>query len=154
MDIPVINKILQDIKIAYGSYETPSYDFVIKKYEEDPYKDLINDISKIFYVIDSTDINDDVSFNYQIRYGEKEWHLAISMVGQYAIFYRIVKEEFANYLDSYKVLLDEEKKIIYLLDNFGLQILTEQILKYTIDFNMPNNENSKVTIYQCLFSEY
>ncbi len=140
------------IKEKYKSFQRPEFYFVAKAISIQPYRDTVKKLESFFEVNEITDPNDDVSFRYILRSGNQEWVVELSMVGVFAIIFRIRDQGFVDIIDSDPT---EEDEIIIseILSEADLQFFSKEELEAPIDMRLFNTNHGNVRVYQVLFSD-
>ncbi|MEL6723282.1 MAG: hypothetical protein AAFP10_08745 [Pseudomonadota bacterium] len=150
----VINKtakLIEKIFCYYKSLDFPDFTFVKEMIKSKPYDSLIKKIGCLFDIEETTDVNDDVSFCYIIKKNESQWVIELSMLGLYAVVFRITDDGGAELLVS--PINQQEEKIAYLLNEYGFERLSENILKQPVNLRLNNTEPENTCFYQAFFSD-
>ena len=141
---------------AYGSLDEPSFSFVEKTAKRRPYDPLVSDLKALgFEIEETTDINEDVSFCYVLRARGSQWSLQLSMIGPFAVFFRLERhgEPIAEITEVTGDLIDLEKDAVVVFRQSGVLVLGESILRRRIPLSMFYTEKQDVRFYQALFSD-
>jgi len=149
----VLDDVLSAIKRAYGSFESPRYDFVHAAEGSQIYKATRARLESLADEFEeTTDTNYDVAFFYVLKRGDDRVSVVLSMVGQFAIVQRI--EEDGNLrlidLDSPKKSKLEQEVIRLLLEDEFTILDRATLVAPTKLPPEPGNEGP-VTVYQALF---
>lgn len=138
------DNIIRDIKNAYGSLERPDWSFVTKRMKDHLYDDLVNDLARICFVEETTDLNDDVSRCFAINQESQAITLRLSLVGGFACAQSVD----CGFLSRSQVLhYAFGKRLSQLLQTRKVEILDQEMLREEIDFG-----GEKCELYKVLFS--
>lgn len=149
------DKILFDIKKAYGSFENPNYRFVEKRYRNQPFKKIELALLKNFSVRDMTDLNEDVSCVWILDRDSTSWALQLSFVGSYGYLAKLDNNEeyvctiSAERLDS----SEDEKSIIRIIEDSGLKLLDQGLLEKLVSWKNDEGEFEEVELFRVIFSD-
>lgn len=146
--------LLEQLRSVYGSLEEPTYFKINEVMAQRPYAQLVQELANYFRVEEITDVNEDVSFQYELTQGDDEWVLELSAVGTYAAFSRygerggrpLVTPESDN-------LAPPERQVIDLLRRHGLRVMSRSDLDVPIRMNLFVTEPERVCLYHALFSD-
>ncbi|WP_328614436.1 hypothetical protein OHS18_41250 [Amycolatopsis sp. NBC_00355] len=151
---------LEHARRAYGDLRNPYYGFFADAQENNPWKSLLRGFGEFLDVEEWTDRTDDVSFSYVLsphRRSRSGWLLWLSAVGPYAFL--AYGDDPDTPLARDDVVTDfgedrpaEEKRIIELLRNAGLTLLSAEEIEMTVDFHPPDG-SFPVSAFVMLFSE-
>lgn len=88
MNTTLSKQLLDDVREAYGSLESPNWSFKEKRYNKNPYGELIKFLAESRTIQETTDLNDDVSVvvfvgDYDGSNGVSVW---LSLIGKYVCF--------------------------------------------------------------------
>ncbi len=151
---PNIQELESLIRQKYGSLDAPHFDFVKESLEARPYDAIIEEIKQRIAVEEDTDPNEDVSFGYILTKGEKTWLLRISMLGPYAVLFRLPFPQKLEFVPSVpQECTDEETKLVELLNRNRIHLLGKVILSRPIALELFDTEKEKVSLYHALFSD-
>ncbi|EJF52734.1 hypothetical protein SapgrDRAFT_1009 [Saprospira grandis DSM 2844] len=147
-----LKKTISDIRSKYGNLDDPDYLFIIKTYDQNPYRNLIAKMSSYLSLLDITDINYDASFAFSIKTKTSNHLLMMSMVGKYAVLIRQPDVEFEFVSENSTTdITEEEKLILHLLLDEGFELVDESLL-YKVVSNSENEDGEKLNVYHLLFS--
>lgn len=152
MAISHIQTLSEAIKCAYKSLEQPDFSFVNTAISLRPYDPLIQQIRKIFEVEEITDSNDDVSFCYLLSKPKDQWVIELSMLGRYAVVFRI-SDVGAIKIVTQNASVPEEQEIFSLLRANEFEVLEQRELEQSFPLKLSNTDSENVCIYQALFSD-
>ena len=143
---------LEVIERNYKSLTHPDFSFVNKVALSRPYGLLIEKLCDLFEVEEVTDSNDDVSFRYLVSKSNKRWIIELSMLGRYAVVFRISKAGCTELVSPNTTVSDEIGIIsLLLLDHF--EVLRQDELEQFVALNLFNADPENVRLYQALFSD-
>ena len=142
--------LLDMVKVKYGSLDEPNYSFVEEVVRDRPYASLVEALSRVAVIEETTDVNDDVSFRYVVRAGGQSWALNLSMVGPYGLLLRLTS---AREVVSDPAPEGDERQIVRLLEEAGVSLLSREVLETRIPFRPLGEETDQATIYQVLISD-
>ncbi|MDQ4032633.1 MAG: hypothetical protein M3332_10350 [Actinomycetota bacterium] len=148
------NNLFEQLKNVYGSLDEPTYFKINEVMAERPYSRLVQDLANFFHVEEITDVNEDVSFQYELIQGDDAWMLELSAVGSYAVFSRY--EELGGQLlitPESDDLEPPERQVIDLLRLHGLRVMDRSDLDVPVRMNLFVTEPEKVRLYHALFSD-
>ena len=146
-----MDDIIRQIEHTYGSLSEPKFFFVGKALEERPYDGLIQSIARDFTVVEDTDEDDDLAFNYLLSRGGRRWAMSISMVGPYALLAR-VSQAWDDILTPGTVDLSaDERQVIDRLTDAGLRLLSQDELERPVALDLTGPDD--VRIYHALFTD-
>jgi len=83
MSTPVA--VLLQLLRFYGDAAAPDRRSISRVFDDRPYDALLARLGQMGRVVDTTDINEDVSFAWAIEVGSFTWLIRLSMVGPYAL---------------------------------------------------------------------
>ena len=151
-----VQDILSLILMKYKSLEEPQFFFVNEVVAMRPYNIVVQRIEQEFLVEEDTDLDADVSFHYVLTRGTNKWSLQLSMLGPYAVIWRIVKiGQILEIIDpTIELISEQEQALIQLLWDHGIHILDEDTLTYPIQLRLFYTEPEHTCIYQALFGDY
>jgi len=143
-----MNQIINDVINSYGSTSSPNRSFVDKRYKENTYSNLINELIAIGIVQETTDLNDDVSVVVSMDFdrdcGCRGIGLKLSLVGGYACI---------NDLDCMFMCVQRRvdsclSAVLGILARNNVAVLRREDLTQQIAF-----DGGAATIYKVLFSD-
>lgn len=142
--------LLDAVKARYGSLDAPNHSFVERVVQDHPYARLVEALSSVAEIEETTDVNDDVSFRYVLRQAGRSWALNLSMVGPFGLLLRLTSVP--------EVVTDQaadgdERTILRLLKEAGISLLSRAALETRIPFRRLAEETDDATIYQALISD-
>lgn len=156
MTMPTKKEIESRLLGAYLSFAQPSFRFQARSLSDRPYRDIVDELAGISYIHETTDVNTDVSFCYEVRsvanedVGPERLFLQMSMIGPYALMTggdprkpRLVNKPTTSF----------ESSITGILDRHGLSILPIDILLARIPIKLFCTAEESVTFYHALFSD-
>lgn len=85
--------VIEQIKATYKSLEVPDFAFVRRALDECPYQGVVDAIGSEFGLLEITEEEKDHGFLYAIDKGPRRWAMYLSMVGPYAVFARVARDE-------------------------------------------------------------
>jgi hypothetical protein len=85
--------VIEQIKATYKSLEVPDFAFVRRALDERPYQGVVDAIGSEFGLLETTEEEEDHGFLYAIDKGPRRWAMYLSMVGPYAVFARVARDE-------------------------------------------------------------
>ncbi|MFJ1767360.1 hypothetical protein ACIOD2_44000 [Amycolatopsis sp. NPDC088138] len=150
---------LEHARRAYGDLRNPYYGFFADALGNNPWKSLLNGFREFLVVEDWTDPLD-VSFSYVLnshRRSRSGWLLWLSGVGPYALL--AYGGDPDTTLARADVVTDfgedrpaEERRIIEMLREAGLTLLSAEEIEATVDFHPPDGR-FPVSTFTMLFGE-
>lgn len=140
----MLRQIYRDIHEAYGSFESPRWDFVIQRLADSYYADVIEELGEIGVVNETTDPNDDCSRVLSISRNGLRLTLRLSLIGRYACVHDEHGVFFAK-SDLQKHSIGS--KILKIIEAEGFLLIDPLSLQATIAF-----ENKQQVLYAVLFS--
>lgn len=148
-------KIQEIVAGTYKSLEHPDFSFVKKGFSSRPYDPLIKRLRDYAAVEECTEAEDDVCFSYFLKGRDSLWKLDLSLVGPFGLFVRLkAKICGEDFLSAGKGDLNGyERKIVDLLKNSGIRLLTVNELSQELPMTLFNAGKGKVCLYQALFSD-
>lgn len=151
---------LEHARRAYGDLRNPYYGFFADAQGNNPWKPLLRGFGEFLDVEEWTDRTDDVSFSYVLtphRRSRSSWSLWLSAVGPYALL--AYSEDPDTPLARADVVTGsgedrhaEEKRIIEMLRDAGLTLLSAEEIEMTVDFHPPDGR-FPVSTFVMLFGE-
>ena len=148
-----VESVKQEIVKAYISLDNPEYAFLARGKSERPYQDLVDELLQRFFVKDSTNVNQDVSFVYLlcnvVAETQARWMLQLSLVARYGVLFSLTEK-------GPELLCSGEygsEQIAHLMAKWRVPILTSEVLKTRIPLKLFYTEPENVCIYQALFSD-
>ena len=148
-------KIQEIVTGTYKSLEHPDFSFVKKGFSSRPYDPLIKRLRDYAAVEECTEAEDDVCFSYFLKGRDSLWKLDLSLVGPFGLFVRLkARIGTEDFLCAGKGDLNGyERKILDLLKNSGIKLLTVKDLSQEVPMTLFNTGKGKVCLYQALFSD-
>lgn len=148
------DEIIAFIRDKYGSLESPNFSFVEDAISRQPYQALIRRLSRVFSVEEDTDPNDDVSFMYVLTSGRRQWLLRMSMLGPYAVLFRLNDEDEPELVwDDWQATSDSEKEALGILSDMGIRVMSLEELSLRVPLTLFNADPGNVRVYQALFTD-
>lgn len=151
----LIAEIERHVRRAYGSASNPDFSFVRRAQEQNPYAAMLRELPATCTVLDDTDTNDDVSFNYLITCSKQTWRLALSMVGPFAMLVRASRSApHAEVIDPQDVgVSPAEADILTLLRRHAVTALNADDIRHVLDRGHAAAGNPAPTVYELLFTD-
>jgi len=156
---PVIERALGHARRAYGDLSAPHYHFFGWALEEDPYVELVAELSIDFTVRDTTDVHgSDVCFTYSLTKGTELWICRFSAVGPFALVYRLLQNDRglvvhrSDVLSDVRALPPHEARLLTIIASRGLELLDPDVVETLVNFS-PVNDTSPAPLYQVLYSD-
>jgi len=146
-----MDEILERIEQTFGSLSDPKFFFVRRALEERPYDDLIESIANDFKVVEDTDEDDDLAFNFLLSRENRKWAMSISMVGPYALLARVSQAWDEILTQSTENLSDHERWLVSKITDFGLQLLRQEELERPVALKLTGPDD--VRVYHALFTD-
>ncbi len=144
----------EQVKSVYGSLDDPSYVKIYEVMVQRPYDQLVQELAICFRVTDITDVNEDVSFQYELTQREDGWVLELSAVGPYAVFSRYEEQGGRCIITPESDdLTSAERQVIDLLQRYGLRVMGRTELDVPVRLKLFVTEPEKVRLYHALFSD-
>ncbi len=144
----------EQLKTFYGSLEEPTYFKINEIMAQQPYGRLVQELANHFRVIDITDVNEDVSFQYELIQGDDGWVLELSAIGPYAAFSHYEEKGGRSLITPESDnLAPAERQAIDLLERYGLRVMGRGDLDVPVRMNLFVTEPEKVCLYHALFSD-
>lgn len=146
--------LFDQLKSVYGSLEEPTYFKINDVMAQRPYARLVQELTSYFRVEETTDVNEDVSFQYELILGDDGWMLELSAVGPYAVFSRY-EEQGGRFLitPESENLEPPERQVIDLLRRHGLRVMGRSDLDVPVRMNFFVTEPESARLYHALFSD-
>jgi hypothetical protein len=136
----------------YKSLDAPDFSFVREALSIQPYAKVIQKIARGFDLEEDTDPNDDVSFGYLLTKEHQRWMLRISMVGPYAVLFRLDNAESVEVLSPIMPGLSAaETSLVVLLSEAHIQLMDRDTLSLPVPLQLFNTEPENSRLYQALF---
>lgn len=149
--------VLRVVIERYGSLEQPDFHWVKLEYDRDPYAELRETLAARFDLTETTDVNSDVSFVYELRSreGEGVWTLQLSLAGPYAV---LIRHQSATPTEAIvdgprDAISGDEKFIVDACQSVECEVLQREILSLPIELQLFDTEPERVRAYQALFSD-
>lgn len=154
MNERTVEGIFAHVSDRYRSLEAPRFSFVEEALDTNPYLSLLHRVGEHFDCTEDTDPNDDVSFGYVLRKESRVWVLRLSMVGPYAVVLRRRGDEAMEVIaDECGDIVEEEERLLRLLEAEGLTTLDRDTLLRPIPLRLSNTAPEQVRLYQALFTD-
>jgi hypothetical protein len=146
------------IERTYGSLSKPDFSFVQKAQEQAPNACLMRRLAGRFDIEETTDENDDVSFQYVLRGGAKKaYGLSISMVGPFGLLTRIFGDRPSEVFTS-PAPTDPpvERWLLRSLRESGIHLLSRDALERPSPLRRPGLEDEPTLVFHALigFAEW
>ena len=146
--------LFEQLKSVYGSLEEPTYFKINEVMDQRPYNRLVQELTDYFRVEEVTDVNEDVSFQYELILGDDEWLLELSAVGPYAVLSRYEEQGGQLLITPESDHLDPpERQVIVLLRRHDLRVMGRSDLDVPVRMNLFVTESESVCLYHALFSD-
>lgn len=144
----------EQLTSVYGSLDEPTYFKINEVMTQRPYDRLVQELEIYFRITEITDVNEDVSFQYELTQGDDGWVLELSAVGPYAAFSRY-EEQGGRSLITAELdnLTLAERQVIEVLQRCGLRVMGRADLDVPVRLNLFVTEPEKVRLYHALFSD-
>jgi len=148
------DSLLAAIRRAYGSLSDPDYSFVSSPPSE-RYQQIVARLRRSFHVVETTDFNDDVSLRYLIEAGKRQWSLALSLVGPYAVLLRLQDPETPELVSEGDPPTDSaERALLAELREAGVSLLDSRLLEEPIAMQLPDaDDDEPVLIYHAVVGD-
>ena len=148
-------KVLAKIKECYGSLREPNFRRVSDYILSDPFRTLKESfVSSGVSVIDTTDINDDVSSNITFKHLDDWVQIALSGVGPYAIvFQKGIGRKFEWITSVEQAATPMASLVVERVQAAGFELVGRDLVSQKIDMEWWDGTTS-VSFYQLLFSDY
>jgi hypothetical protein len=150
-----LKRVMDLIRKRYKSFESPDFSFVGDAMSRRPYEKTLQQIGKSFHIEEETDPNDDVSFGYLLRREEKQWVLLLSMLGPYAVLFRIDEsgrvKELLTHIEQ--AASDSEKELVTILSDNSICLMGREMLLIPVPISLSNAETENTRVYQALFTD-
>jgi len=138
----------------HRSLEKPDFHFRWDVINHRPYTRLIDELLTHFFIKDVTDLNQDGSFVYLIEQDrDRQWKLQISMVGPYAVLFRLAQPLPTLIDESVLKGSDTEIVILRILLKHHVQLLDEPTLIERFPLKLDYADDQNVRLYQVLFTD-
>ena len=136
----------------YKALDAPDFSFVREVLANRPYAKVTQKIAQGFELEEDTDPNDDVSFGYLLTKGHQRWMLRISMVGPYAVLFRLDSPEGIKVVSpGMPGLSAAETSLVTLLSEARIRLLDRDTLCLPVPIQLFNTEPENSRLYQALF---
>ncbi len=152
MSDPNPDAILRAIEETYGSLAEPNYAFVEKALLAQPYARLLDGLSRLGELDETTDVNDDVSFRYVLARDDEEWAVSLSMVGPYALLLRLPPREPPVVVTAASGST-HEAELVELIERAGVRLLSRKALEREIPFRRPGADEESAFVYHAIISD-
>lgn len=140
-------KIHSDIVAAYGDILNPNWKFVALRHSLHPYKELLDELSDAYSIVNTTDIQYDWALTLSLRRPGTQIGLRLSYVGPYAL----ITDSTGHILDPLLFKRDSELKgLSELLGRHGVQLLDSSQVKEQLPFGQ---DRTLTSLYAILFSD-
>lgn len=140
------------IRKKYKSLDAPDFSFVREVLSNQPYAKVIQKIARGFDLEEDTDPNDDVSFGYLLTKEHQRWMLRISMVGPYAVLFRLDSAASIEVLSPMMPGLSAaETSLVTLLSEAHIQLMERDTLCLPVPIQLFSTEPENSRLYQALF---
>jgi hypothetical protein len=138
------HQIENDLSASYGSTNEPSWAFASKRYAEQPYQSVVDRLSQIGPIKETTDLNDDWSVVVFVGDGDTGICIRLSLVGRYAT----INDASGSFLprDAVRVV-PLGGAALGVLDAAGVEFLGPDELKEPVRLG-----DMDVCLYEALFS--
>lgn len=147
-----IDRIYRVIRERYKDLDEPDFRFVQDVVVNNPYLQVVDQISNIFATEEDTDLNYDVSFGYVLTRDSGFWALRLSMLAPYAVLLRADQEERLEPVSSEAPDVNEaEQTLLTLLREQGITVLDRATLDRPVTLKLFNASPANTRIYQALF---
>jgi hypothetical protein len=140
----MINQIHDAILDAYGSTDTPKWDFVQKRIHEKIYEEIAGIFLNFSNLLETTDINEDCARIFYLEQNNKQFSVCLSLVGKFACIYD-ANGKFFNQINLSNNSFGSQ--ILKVLNDAEIMILSEECLRKPMVF-----EHEPKLLYEILFS--
>ncbi|MCP5020836.1 MAG: hypothetical protein GY930_03580 [bacterium] len=129
---------------SYGSFEVPRLSGLHKKYRNQPYLSLVQELGEFGEVQETTDLNDDVAVVLSISSPGSTFGIRLSLIGPFAV----VSAAEGVLLNYFKYSgLSWAQPLLELLTSHGVHVIRREELVERVPFG-----ESEVSLYEILFS--
>lgn len=149
-DREILRNIDDVLRVTYKDLNNPDYSFVLSRFEEDVYRVIKSEASRLIpRVTDVSDINDDVALFLCAENGERSITVCISMVGLFFVVYQESPENDKTFFSD----LEETPKFVRpfakFLADLGYLLLEESVVRSD---TMLYVNGEFLDVYSALFS--
>ncbi|MEV0192337.1 hypothetical protein AB0I39_27870 [Kitasatospora purpeofusca] len=134
----LVSSALDHARRMYGSLTQPDFSFAGNAYRSQPHKGLVERLSRFLEVEDDTHLDVDVSFYYKLSSKSGRWHLLLSMVGPYAMLFRVPRTHWWTSARGIEPIVDgfvgDERRIVDLVDERGFTLVSGEQSKIPVEF--------------------
>jgi hypothetical protein len=148
-----IQRIVAEIIATYGSLSDPQYHFVSRVVDERPYRELEDALRGLGTMAETTDVNDDVSFNFSIQSGGEHWGIALSMVGPYAVVWGGPTGINGVVSPHERAPTGFSGRLLEVLTAHGIEVLPERVVTSPLEFSGSAVDAEDATLFQALFTD-
>ncbi len=152
-DDPTVNGIHDAIRMAYVSLSRPEWFFVERTAAEQPYREFLDHLERRFDITDTTDFNDDVSLDLVLCGNEHAWSLMLSLVGRYAVLWRLRPSRAPTPITEKDSLTGTETWVMELLRAHHIKLLEKRVLETPVALRLHNTLPGRSRVFQALFSD-
>ncbi len=146
--------VLRTIEERYGSLSQPSYAFVQEAIAAQPYAQLIDEVSRLADLEETTDANDDVSFRYVLVQRGDAWALDLSMVGPFGLLMRLPRQGPQEVITGRaSTESTPEADLVALIERAGVYLLSREMLEREIPLRRPGDEGDVARLYHAVISD-
>jgi hypothetical protein len=152
-----VDEFLAYARRAYRDLQDPDYGFVAEALAAQPWRPVVDQLRQFLRVEDWTDREDDVSFSYVLKAGRRSpvWLLWLSAVGPFALLACPADTELGRADVVTAPRADgpaEETRIIRVLREARLRLLTAAVVESTVDFRPPDGR-FPTSVFVLLFGD-
>jgi hypothetical protein len=154
---PLMTKIIEAMQVSYKSISDPDFSFIRREPPSDV-TEMLNSLAEKGFVVKAyTDAGTDVSFVYGLERETKAWRLRISMLGKFAVLFRLNRKIRVELITDSSAPNQYEQQIIKAIKDKRHALLPQTILKCPAPMtrlrNIENSDRFTITYWHTLFSD-
>lgn len=144
IDQPNEHTLLRQAEEKYKSFTSPDYSFMKEVIAQRPYDPLLAALEKSYIITEITDVNEDVSFVYELKKDGVHLVLQLSMLGPYAVLLTP-----GGAIPRASEVPADIRKI---LQENNVDVLSQALLEWPVDIVLSHVSHNNTTLFQALFS--
>ena len=153
LDDATIRQIMVELESSYGDFDNPDFHKVASTLARDPYRNLLQSLSASgAMVTETTDPNDDVSFQVVVSQAGEQIALELSAIGPFGVVRRLANDGSSQWVPkSNETTSPLAARVAGAAERAGVHLLDRDTAAMKVDIHFEPNDTG-ATLYQALFT--